>query len=245
MANINLITKLSKTSSRDQWGDLNYHSYKTPDGTVRARLFPIAGSSARLEVRKFDRYIQVRTRPTWESVEEIGCCFIALEDDDKGLKSKEAIKQINTLLEIYNEQDTAQVGRTVQMMGYGSRWERNSYDVTAVAVRLNTSDELTVFVKLGTYGAANVSTDKIRDWTPEVLSDNFKESIDMIRTNLKHDLTVLNEIQAAVDLGATENLSDDYYYTTKTHQYDFRQLGRDAKELIAADKKKASEVVTL
>ena len=136
MTTISTVTKMNKGSSRDQWGSLNYHSYKTQDGRIRARLYAYPNNTCKLEVKQYTKPTsRWGTRLTWDEDPMVGECHIDVADFEKGLKTTEIMPEINAIIEVYNDEVEKNLGRLVQTRNWDDKdWAPEPYTIGGLYV---------------------------------------------------------------------------------------------------------------
>ena len=197
---INAQIKLNKGTSRDEWGNFNYWGYKSPDGKVRARLYaPDQDGFALLSVRKFELAPNSwRRKITFDDAIEIADAFVKVSDSTKGFTSDEALRQINSLIEIHNDYYDEHVGRVIRAQGYNGEYSNEGHTVTGVSFKINSDDEVTVMLRGGGWYQA---ADTVIDYTEEFAKNTATSELDKLQEKLNASQSFIDTCRDAVNKG--------------------------------------------
>lgn len=186
------VDKVNKGTSRNEWGVLNYHGYKTRDGKIRARLYPPDDNGkATFVVRKFELPANSwRRKVIFEDAIEIGSCMVDHPDADKGYTSDEAVKMINTLIEIHNDYFDANVGRKVRVKNYSGEYSVDAVEITGVSFNINANDETSVIVH-GSRWRHNI--ENVIDYTDDFAKQHTLDQFAEVQAKINAAQAYLNE----------------------------------------------------
>lgn len=203
---IGLVDKLNKGTSRDEWGNLNYWGFKTPNGMVRSR---VTGTGL-LEVRLFDpsKLPSYRKQMMWEDAPSIGSCYIEVKDADKGPDAKSMVPEVNALIEGHNDAAAKWHGKHVTgtELGYGNTDTPISIVVSAVYVEFDASANMTTTLTGKRtdqhYGTNKLDASKAREVTSNDYTAELKQLVAAEQDKIITGQAFLNEISGALASGS-------------------------------------------
>jgi len=211
---LHLVTKLNKGTSRTEYGGLNYWGFKTPDGLIRARVYPpMDGDNAHIEVKFYDitKLAGWRARLDWEQARLVSSSFMTVTDHDKGPDSKSMVEEVNTLLEIYNDEFSKHVGRKVVRTEefrladkYNSNDDRlNPYEVEGVSVQFDNSMKMSTKLDMisDRYNRVCILATDVEDYAADAGKAAVLEQIEEYRTRANRSLVYLDSLEKAVEGG--------------------------------------------
>jgi hypothetical protein len=204
---ITKVKNLNKGTSRDEWGNLNFWGYKTPDGMVRARVFaPDDDGYSLLDVRQ---YVKAPgswyRRITFDQAIAIGSAVVKVPDTTKGFTSDQAMDEVNSIIEIHNGLFEKHSGRVVLVRsGRGVQAEIYSdppQTVSGVSFSIASNDIMDVSLRSSSHTLI-ASDSLVKDYTNDMAKDKFDTKMAELRDSLIKGGLFLDLVQEAYDSGS-------------------------------------------